>query len=126
MESKDHKWREAPVMGINNFTTTKNEDLIEMKNANFAEFEKFNRLQEPLPEMKKIKPEEKTVLREIENLPPKIKQNVFLQESERDQGKVIVANVFNNNSKKKTEIKKEPEVLQSNYFFRKILIKRNN
>ena len=109
MESKDHKWREAPVMGINNFTTTKNED--------FAEFEtKFNRIQEPLPEMRKIKPEEKTVLREIENLPPKIKQNVFLQESERDQGKVIVANVFNNNSKKKTEIKKEPEVLQSNFF----------
>ena len=110
MESKDHKWREAPVMGINNFTTMKNED--------FTEFEtKFNRIQEPLPEIKKIKPEEKTVLREIENLPPKIKQNVFMQESERDQGKVIVANVFNNNSKKKTEIKKEPEVLQSNLIF---------
>lgn len=117
MESKDHKWREAPVMGINNFTTAKNEDFGEIKNGNFAEFEtKFNRIQEPMPEIKRIKPEEKTVLREIENLPPKIKQNVFMQESERDQGKVIVANVFNNNGKKKTETKKEPEVLQSNLF----------
>ena len=111
MESKDHKWREAPVVGINNFTT-KNEDYIEKRNFNYIEEEhNFNRIQEPQPEMKKIKQEEKTVLREIENLPQKIKHNVFMQVGESEQGKVIVAGVFNN--KKKTETKKEPENLQS-------------
>ena len=76
--------------------------------------ENFIKVPEPQQEVKRMIQDESCILKEIENLPPKIKHNVFMQEDDKEQGKVIVANAFN---KKKTEVKKESDNLQSTLFF---------
>ena len=96
MESKEHKWREAPVVGINNF------------NSKSDEYEKTPMISSNTESMKTIEKsynETSNVLKEIENLPQKIKYNVYnSQEDEKAQGKVIIANV---NKKKPSDVKKK-------------------
>lgn len=143
MESKDHKWREAPVVGIDNFSKKSADESLDKKfnygNLPSQELQKNNEnfdLKRNLQEFpqktitnelydkknnfgthkyienqdfNKIQKEniyENNVLKEIENMPYKLKSNVYNQDAEKEQGKVIIANVPN---KRKTELKKKGE-----------------
>lgn len=107
MESKDHKWREAPIVGISNFSeTAKLQPTNSLPSHNYKDIHTSDIFKKP------PKNEESHVLREIENLPVKIKPNVFMEGGEKDEGKVITASL-----PMKKPLKKETENPQSIHLF---------